>query len=642
MATINHLSLLLFFTLTLSLHANPNLHTADHRALLTILQDLGVSPELRRPDNLCNTAGIFCERRISINSHVLKVTGIVFKAQGLRGVLSPAIGELSELKELSFPNNYLVDRIPSQIIECRKLEVINLRNNRFSGAVSPELSSLLRLRILDLSSNKFSGDLSFLKYFPNLEKLSLADNMFTGKVPASLRSFRNLRFFNISGNSFLEGPLPALNQLESPLPELKTKRNTNSKRVPKRYIFAESTNSSSNQNTSSNPNDFQSPAPAPAPAEPPIGSPPKHKPNHKATKKLMGWILGFFAGLLAGILSVMIFTVFFKLVFIMLKGGVNQVGPAIFSQLIKAEELAFLENDDGIASLQVIGRGGCGEVYRTDIPKGRIKTIAIKKVTQPPKDAAELTEEDTKFLNKKMRQIRSEIQTVGQIRHRNLLPLLAHVSRPNCHYLVYEFMKNGSLQDILEEANNGTRELDWLARHKIAIGIASGLEYLHIHHTPRIVHRDLKPGNVLLDDDMEARIADFGLAKSIPEADTHMTSSNVAGTLGYIAPEYHQTMKFTDKCDIYSFGVLLGVLVMGKLPSDEFFQRTSEISLVKWMKKAITSEDPKQAIDPNLFENGYEKQMLLVLKIACFCTLDNPKERPSSKECRSMLDQIQH
>ena len=315
----------------------------------------------------------------------------------------------------------------------------------------------------------------------------------------------------------------------------------------------------------------------------------------------MGWILGFFAGSLAGILSAIIFTVFFKLVFIMVKGGVSQTGPAIFSQSIKAEELAFLENDDGVAALQVIGRGGCGEVYKTEIPNGKIKTIAIKKIIQPPKDAAVLTEEDTKLLNKKMRQIRSEIQTVGQIRHRNLLPLLAHVSRPTCHYLVYEFMKNGSLQDLLEEVNSGTRVLDWLARHKIAIGVASGLEYLHINHTPRIVHRDLKPANVLLDDDMEARIADFGLAKSIPEADTHMTSSNVAGTLGYIAPGYHQTIKFTDRRDIYSFRVLLGVLVMGKLPSDEFFQQTSEISLVKWMRKAMSSGDPKQAIDPNVF-----------------------------------------
>lgn len=241
-----------------------------------------------------------------------------------------------------------------------------------------------------------------------------------------------------------------------------------------------------------------------------------------------------------------------------------------------------------------------------------------------------------------MRQIRSEIQTVGQIRHRNLLSLLAHVPRPDCHYLVYEFMKNGSLQDILTQVSQGTRELDWLARHKIALGVAAGLEYLHFNHNPRIIHRDLKPANVLLDDDMEARIADFGLAKAVPDYDTHVTTSNVAGTLGYIAPEYHQTMKFTDKCDIFSFGVLLGVLVIGRLPSDNFFQDTPEMSLVKWMRNVMTSEDPNRAIDPKLMGNGHEEKMLLVLKIACYCTHDDPKQRPNSKDVRCMLAQITH
>lgn len=633
MGTISHLSLLLFFTLTLSVDAKLNLDAADNHALITILEDLGVSGDLRRPDNLCNTAGIFCERRISNESYVLKVTGIVFKTQKLRGFLSPAIGQLSELKELSFPNNYLLGGIPPQIANCRKLEVLKLHNNKLSGEVPGELSALLRLRILDLSSNKFSGDLGFLKYYPNLEKLSLDNNMFTGKVPVSLRSFRNLRFFNVSGNSFLEGPLPALNQLESPSSGL---QKTSYKRVPKRYILAESTSSSTNQtrNISSSSNNLQASAPAPSP----MATPSKHKKSNR--KKTLGVILGLFVGSIAGIISAIIFTVIFKLLVIAIKTRAKDSGPAIFSQSIKAEELAFLEDDDAVAALQIIGRGGCGEVYKTELPEGKIKTIAIKKIIQPPKDAAELTEEDTKYLNKKMRQIRSEIQTVGQIRHRNLLPLLAHVSRPTCHYLVYEFMKNGSLQDIIQQVNDGTREFDWPRRHKIAVGVASGLEYLHLDHTPRIVHRDLKPANVLLDDDMEARIADFGLAKSIPDAQTHMTSSNVAGTLGYIAPEYHQTMKFTDKCDIYSFGVLLGILVIGKLPSDEFFQHTSEVSLVKWMRNVMTSDNPKEAIDPTLLGNGYEEQMLLVLKIACFCTLDKPKERPNSKECRIMLAQI--
>ncbi|KAF5792903.1 putative transferase, protein kinase RLK-Pelle-LRR-XI-2 family [Helianthus annuus] len=620
MATVRHLSLLTFITLILSVQSTLILEPTDHKALLTLHKALGISTN---STSICNTTGIFCERRISNTTTVLKVTRIVLNHRRLRGSISPAIGKLSELKELILSNNHLVNQIPVQISSCRKLEVLDVKNNRFSGSVPVQLSSLNRLRILDLSSNKFSGDLNFLKYFPNLEKLSLANNMFTGKIPVSIRSFRNLRFFNISGNSFLEGPVPTINKLEN---------------VPKRYSFAESespSNSSiSNSNSSTSSDDVMAPSPAPASA-------PIHK-NKNKKKKVIRWILGFAAGTVAGLICGSIVSVLFKIVLNMIKGKKSDSGTAIFSQLIKAEELAFLEDDDAVASLQIIGKGGCGEVYKTELPSSKVKTIAIKKIVQPPKDAAELTEEDTKLLNKKMRQIKSEIQTVGQIRHRNLVPLLAHVSRPNCHYLVYEFMKNGSLQDILQQVKDGNRELDWLARHRIALGIAAGLEYLHLSHTPRIVHRDLKPANVLLDDDMEARIADFGLAKSIPDADTHMTSSNVAGTLGYIAPEYHQTLKFTDKCDIYSFGVVLAVLVMGKLPSDGFFQTTNEMNMVKWLRNVMTGEDPKQAIDPQLLGNGYEEQMLLVLKVACFCTLDNPKERPNSKDARLMLAQIIH
>ncbi|ESR56046.1 hypothetical protein CICLE_v10022278mg [Citrus x clementina] len=204
--------------------------------------------------------------------------------------------------------------------------------------------------------------------------------------------------------------------------------------------------------------------------------------------------------------------------------------------------------------------------------------------------------------------------------------------RPDCHLLVYEFMKNGSLQEILNDVSQGRRELEWLARHRIARGIASGLEYLHMYHSLRIIHRDIKPGNVLIDDDMEDRISDFGLAKVMPDGHAQVKTSNLAGT----------TLTFSDECDIYSFGVLLAVLVMGKLPSDDFFQHTEEMSFVKWMRNVMNSANPNRAIDSKLLGNGYEEQMLLVLKIAYFCTLDDPKQRPNSRDVRCMLSQIQH
>jgi hypothetical protein len=569
---------------------------------------------------------VFCERRLNNNeSYSLRVTKLVFKSKQLRGTLSSAIGKLTELKELSLSNNKLVDRIPPSIVDCRKLEILNLANNLFSGEVPSELPSLIRLRFLDISGNKLSGNLNFLRYFPNLETLSVADNHFTGRVPASVRSFRNLRQFNFSGNRFLEG-VP----VNQKILEYQDTDDT----VPKRYILAENSNSSATRRTR------HSPASAPAPGPAAAGGKHKHK---KSKRKLAGWILGFIAGAFAGILSGFVFSLLFKLALALVKGKGKGSGPAIYSSLIKkAEDLAFLEKEDGLASLEIIGRGGCGEVYKAELPGSNGKMIAIKKIIQPPKDAAELAEEDSKILHTKMRQIKSEIDTVGQIRHRNLLPLLAHISRPDCHYLVYEFMKNGSLQDMLTKVERGEAELDWLSRHKIALGVAAGLEYLHMSHSPRIIHRDLKPANILLDDDMEARIADFGLAKAMPDAQTHISTSKVAGTVGYIAPEYHQIFKFSDKCDIYSFGVMLGVLVMGKLPSDDFFQHTDEMSLVKWMRNTIISENPKDAIDARLIGNGFEEQMLLVLKIACFCTMDNPKERPDSKNVRIMLYQIKH
>ncbi|XP_061351263.1 leucine-rich repeat receptor-like serine/threonine/tyrosine-protein kinase SOBIR1 [Gastrolobium bilobum] len=617
-----------FFYLFFSIHAKLDLHPSDLKALITLQKDLGVNGQPSTMIHPCNTEGVFCERRLSNNeSYVLRITRLVLKSKNLNGVLSPTIGRLTELKELSLSNNKLVDRIPQQIVDCRKLEILDLGSNLFSGEVPSELSSLIRLRVLDVSSNKLSGNLNFLKYFPNLETLSVADNLFTGRVPSSMRSFRNLRHFDFSGNRFLEGSLPLNQRLEQ----------SASDSVPKRYIFAESSNNSSSRKNHS----IAAPGPA-APGPGPSAAVSHHK--HKSSKrKLAGWILGFLAGAMAGTLSGLIFSLLFKLALALIKGGGKGSGPAIYSPFIKrGEDLAFLEKEDGLAAMEVIGRGGCGEVYKAELPGSNGKMIAIKKIVQPPKDAAELADEDSKLLHKKMRQIKSEINTVGQIRHRNLLPLLAHVSRPDCHYLVYEFMKNGSLQDVLNKVERGEMELDWLARHKIALGVAAGLEYLHMNHSPRIIHRDLKPANILLDDDMEARIADFGLAKAMPDAQTHITTSNVAGTVGYIAPEYHQILKFTDKCDIYSFGVMLGVLVIGKLPSDDFFQHTDEMSLVKWMRNVMTSENPKEAIDPRLLGNGYEEQMLLVLKIACFCTMDDPKERPNSKDVRCMLAQIKH
>lgn len=609
------------------------LDRTDYNAFKIIQRDLGIdSHHPSYTKTPCNSPAVSCERRVANYTSVLRITRVVYDSEQLEGIISPLVSQLSEIRELTLTNNHLVDQLPQEIVKCRKLEVLNLKNNHFTGNVPSELSKLVHLRVLDLAANRFSGDLGFLKYFPNLEKLSLADNLFAGKIPASVRSFRNLQYFDISGNEYIQGPVPVLNGVEYISSEVPRKSI-----VPRRYVLSQNLTRTNHSSTAPRRQVARSPAQAPSPAAP------IHKHHHNNKKKIVAWTFGFIAGAIVGGIFGMIFSVLVKLALALIRGRIGNSGISTFSPLIKkAEDLAFLEKEDGLEGLQVIGRGGCGEVYKSELPGSNGKIIAIKKITQGPRDAGDLNDEDSKMLNKKMRQIRAEIKTVGRIRHRNLLPLLAHVARPDCHYLVYEYMKNGSLQDLMQEIAQEKREVDWLARYKIAVGIATGLDHLHMNSNPRIIHRDLKPPNILLDDDMEPRIADFGLAKEMSLENTHMTASNVAGTVGYIAPEYHRTCKFTDKCDIYSLGVILGSLVMGKLPGDQFFQETNEMSLILWMRNTITSENPKRAIDHTLMGNGYEEQMLQVLKIACFCTLDNPKQRPNSKDVRGMLSQIIH
>lgn len=572
----------------------------------------------------CLTLGVTCDAGGA-------ATRIALPDAGLTGFLTPAVGHLPALRELSLPGNRISGGLPGELARCRALRVLDLRANRLSGNVPREFASLSNLRSLDLSSNRLSGDLSFLRRFPSLENLSLAGNLFSGLVPRSLNSFPKLRHLDLSNN-------PSL--IVQPASNNSTGRRS---LLPNRYIFSENAdktrNSAKNSSRNSNPSSIAT-APAPAPSS-------SRSHHHRRKHQARDWIVGFVVGSVAGVASGLILTILFRLLINCIRGRYkNPEGPSIFSPLIKrAEHLSFLEKEDGLASLEIIGRGGCGEVYKAQLPGTPEKPgreIAIKKIRRMTIDSTEPTGEESKLLDKWMRQIRSEIRTVGYIRHRNLLPLLAHVTRQDCHYLIYEYMKNGSLQDVIKDVSEGRRELDWLMRHKIATGIAAGLEYLHIHHKPQIIHRDLKPANILLDDGMEARIADFGLSKEMPDTNTHITTSNVAGTVGYIAPEYHQTLKYTAKCDVYSFGVILAVLVIGKMPSDDFFQDTHEMSLVKWARNMMGSANPRAAMDAKLLGNGFEEQMLLVLRIACFCTVDDPKERPNSKEIRSMLSQIKH
>ncbi|GJV79486.1 leucine-rich repeat receptor-like serine/threonine/tyrosine-protein kinase SOBIR1 [Tanacetum coccineum] len=234
--------------------------------------------------------------------------------------------------------------------------------------------------------------------------------------------------------------------------------------------------------------------------------------------------------------------------------------------------------------------------------------VAIKKIVlEEPDD----TSVDYHNL---VEQVKAKTKSRKRIRHQNVIPLLAYVSTPRFVYFIYEFMNNGSLDKILRDVREGSFVLDWPLKYKIAVGVANGLEYLHYGVTPNVIHRDLKFDNILLDQDMEAGIADFGLATSILDSKTSLQMPNNNGTLGYIDPKYFSTRVLRRCSDVFSFGIFLAEMVTLMSPSS-----LTDTTLVQLINNIKNSAHPVREIDPTLIGSRHENQVLRVLNLAIRC-----------------------
>ncbi|XP_057842064.1 cold-responsive protein kinase 1 isoform X2 [Cryptomeria japonica] len=194
-----------------------------------------------------------------------------------------------------------------------------------------------------------------------------------------------------------------------------------------------------------------------------------------------------------------------------------------------------------------IGAGGFGTVYKGVLKDGAM--VAVKQLSAESRQG--------------VREFLTEIATISAIKHENIVTLHGCCIEEDHRILVYQYMENNSISHALFGSSNGTINLDWQTRCKICVGTARGFAYLHEEVTPYIVHRDIKASNVLLDGDLNPKIADFGLAKLFPDNITHI-STRVAGTLGYLAPEYAMRGRLTRKADVYSFGVLVIEIISGR------------------------------------------------------------------------------
>ncbi|KAL2644634.1 hypothetical protein R1flu_012221 [Riccia fluitans] len=274
----------------------------------------------------------------------------------------------------------------------------------------------------------------------------------------------------------------------------------------------------------------------------------------------------------------------------------------------------------------LLGTGGYGNVYKGVLPDGEI--VAIKRFKNTSRAA------DKDFVH--------EVEIISSVRHKHLVGIRGccvgegGVLDGHQRFIVFDYMVNGTLQDHLFPKKPG-KALSWALRTKIAIGTAKGLAYLHNDALPSIIHRDVKPSNILLDDNFNPRLADFGLAKYSPDGVSHLTTK-VAGTYSYVAPEYAFYGQVTDKSDVYSFGMVLLELVTGKRALIPGGDDDPPILLSDHVWPQVKQGDWKRVIDPNMPDVGRDEVMERFILTALLCAHPQVHYRPSIDQALKMLE----
>ncbi|KAK7252563.1 hypothetical protein RIF29_36606 [Crotalaria pallida] len=493
-----------------------------------------------------------------------RVTHLSLPHHKLSGFLSPDLGKLEHLRVLALHDNTLYGKIPSELGNCTELQGIFLQGNYLSGTIPTEIGNLSQLQNLDISSNSLSGI-----------------------IPASLGKLYNLKNFNVSAN-FLDGAIPSDGILAN---------FTGSSFFGNRGLCGAQTNStckgSPDPNSQSNSDQSQ---------------------NGK--KKYSGRLLISASATVGALLLVALMC--FWGCFLYKKFGKNDrislamdvsggASIVVFHGDLPYSSKDIIKKLETLNEEHIIGIGGFGTVYKLAMDDGNV--FALKRIVK-------LNEGFDRFFER-------ELEILGSIKHRYLVNLRGYCNSPTSKLLIYDYLPGGSLDEALHERSE---PLDWDSRLNIILGAAKGLAYLHHDCSPRIIHRDIKSSNILLDGNLDARVSDFGLAKLLEDEETHITTI-VAGTFGYLAPEYMQSGRATEKTDIYSFGVLTLEVISGKRPTDASFIEKG-LNIVGWLNFLITENRQREIVDP-LCEGVQMESLDALLSVAIQCVSSNPEDRPT-------------
>ncbi|XP_047320049.1 protein NSP-INTERACTING KINASE 3-like isoform X2 [Impatiens glandulifera] len=501
------------------------------------------------------------------------VSALGLPSQSLSGILSPGIGNLTNLQSVLLQNNAITGLIPDVIGKLDKLQTLDLSANNFNGQIPTSVGDLRNLNYLRLNNNSLIGPIP--ESLSNVEGLALVDlsfNNLSGSLPKI-----SARTFNIIGNPLICG-----------------------------------------QNSGNNCSVIY-----PEPLSFPASESESGRKNHRVAVALGAGLGCAVVGVVCiGLLVLWRYThnqqVFFDVN--------DQYDPEVCLGHLKRYSFKELRNaTDHFNVKNILGKGGFGVVYKGCLNNGSL--VAVKRLKDYNAVGGEI-------------QFQTEVELISLAVHRNLLRLLGFCTTENERLLVYPYMPNGSVASRLrggDHIRDGVAVLDWSRRKKIALGTARGLVYLHEQCDPKIIHRDVKAANILLDQDFEAVVGDFGLAKLLDHRDSHVTTA-VRGTVGHIAPEYLSTGQSSEKTDVFGFGILLLELITGQKALDFGRAANQKGVMLDWVKKVREEGKLHVMVDKDFKGKLDWIEVEEMVQVALLCTEFNPVHRPKMSEVLRMLE----
>ncbi|XVE97152.1 hypothetical protein REPUB_Repub02eG0286500 [Reevesia pubescens] len=533
----------------------------------------------------------------------------------ISGTIPDELGKLSTLQMLDLSSNAINGSFPSSFSNLSSLVSLNLEGNRLDNQIPEALDNLRNLTVLNLKNNRLSGHIpATIGNLSRINQLDLSGNNFTGEIPDSLASLTNLSHFNVSYNN-----------LSGAVPSLLAKKFDSSSFVGNIQLCGYSPST-------------LCPSPAPLNLSPAPAEAPKHHHRKLSTKDIILIAVGCLLAILLILCCILLCCLLKKKCTLKQKSGkmgaalgkTEKAVPVAVTEVEAGGEMGgklvhfdgpfvFTADDLLCATAEIMGKSTYGTAYKATLEDGN--QVAVKR----------LREKTTKG----QREFETEAAALGKIRHPNLLALRAYYLGPKGEkLLVFDYMPKGSLASFLH-ARGPETTIDWPTRMKIAIGVTRGLNYLHTQEN--VIHGNLTSSNILLDEQTNAHIADFGLSRLMTAA----ASTNViatAGTLGYRAPELSKLKNASTKTDVYSLGVIVLELLTGKSPGEPM----NGMDLPQWVASIVKEEWTNEVFDLELMRDtpAINDELLNTLKLALHCVDPSPAARPEVQQVLQQLEEI--